>query len=67
MPFHFFNLGFHFFNLGFRGLVLGSNFLMVCLLLLIGLEGIFGFVQIKKNKKTVGVCKSRISRSADFG
>jgi hypothetical protein len=40
---------------------------MVCLLLLIGLEGIFGFVQIKKNKKTVGVCKSRISRSADFG
>ena len=67
MPFHFFNLGFHFFNLGFRGLVLGSNFLMVCLLLLIGLEGIFGFVQIKKNKKTVGVCKSHISRSADFG
>ena len=51
MPFHFFNLGFHFFNLGFRGLVLGSNFLMVYLLLLIGLEGIFGFVQIKKTKK----------------
>jgi len=36
---------------------------MVCLLLLIGLGGIFGFVPIK-TKKHAGACKAPVSTSA---
>jgi len=37
---------------------------MICLWLLISLEGIFGFVQFKKTKKATGSCKALASVSA---